>query len=400
MTHINSTNTGGSWAVVLTDAAGDPIDLSSYTIEATIHPDINAAAATVADGGLTVTVTGAGSNQLQWTLKDGHGLTAGVWYVQTRYHTGDGDWKDLSKDTITIAAIGGVGNHKNLFAFNGAVATTIVVALQGPKGDTGDTGPAGPTGATGATGATGPAGADGADGVGVPAGGTTGQILKKASNTDYDTEWGSERSGAEIVSAINTELGSDNWQTRDGLFPAMVPSSLFLGPAHVSGLANLSNGLVVDTLYKIPFYLKAPLTVTRMLIPVAVAASAGAKARLGLRHWDREGSGDWGDFTTLAIDAGEVDIDVAGQKTTTFSSVNLQEGWYALEIVCSDNVTVRNFYFGTVVGILGYEASGASRVPVSYLTRAFTYGALPADETGQTLTGVSAVNVPFIGVAQ
>lgn len=42
---------------------------------------------------------------------------------------------------------------------------------------------------TGPTGATGPAGADGADGVGVPTGGTTDQILAKASNTDFDTAW-------------------------------------------------------------------------------------------------------------------------------------------------------------------------------------------------------------------
>jgi len=34
-------------------------------------------------------------------------------------------------------------------------------------------------------------GANGQDGVGVPTGGTTGQVLKKASSTDYDTEWGS-----------------------------------------------------------------------------------------------------------------------------------------------------------------------------------------------------------------
>jgi len=37
------------------------------------------------------------------------------------------------------------------------------------------------------TAATGPAGAAGA---GVVVGGTTGQVLKKASNSDYDTEWG------------------------------------------------------------------------------------------------------------------------------------------------------------------------------------------------------------------
>jgi hypothetical protein len=72
---------------------------------------------------------------------------------------------------------------------------------QGPKGDPGDTGPAGPQGATGstgpagATGAQGPAGATGATGAqgpagpGVPAGGTAGQVLAKASGTSYDTAW-------------------------------------------------------------------------------------------------------------------------------------------------------------------------------------------------------------------
>jgi len=53
----------------------------------------------------------------------------------------------------------------------------------------GPAGPTGPTGATGATGATGPAGADGAAGEGVAAGGDQYQVLAKASDTDYDTEW-------------------------------------------------------------------------------------------------------------------------------------------------------------------------------------------------------------------
>lgn len=41
----------------------------------------------------------------------------------------------------------------------------------------------------------GPAGADGAPGAGVPAGGTTGQIMAKASDTDYDTAWVDPPSG-------------------------------------------------------------------------------------------------------------------------------------------------------------------------------------------------------------
>lgn len=66
---------------------------------------------------------------------------------------------------------------------------------KGDKGDTGDTGPAGAAGAPGQRGPQGeqgdrgPAGADGQDGQGVPAGGADGQILAKASATDYDTEW-------------------------------------------------------------------------------------------------------------------------------------------------------------------------------------------------------------------
>lgn len=47
---------------------------------------------------------------------------------------------------------------------------TSIQTIKGEKGDTGERGQAG---------------------VGVPSGGTTGQVLKKASGTDYDTEWGS-----------------------------------------------------------------------------------------------------------------------------------------------------------------------------------------------------------------
>lgn len=47
----------------------------------------------------------------------------------------------------------------------------------------------GPQGAQGTQGATGPTGPTGPAGEGVPTGGTTGQILAKASATNYDTEW-------------------------------------------------------------------------------------------------------------------------------------------------------------------------------------------------------------------
>lgn len=57
------------------------------------------------------------------------------------------------------------------------------------SGSVGVPGPQGPQGATGATGATGPQGPQGIPGVGVPAGGTSGQVLYKTSSTDYATDW-------------------------------------------------------------------------------------------------------------------------------------------------------------------------------------------------------------------
>lgn len=104
--------------------------------------------------------------------------------------------------------------------------TTITLS-----GVMGPTGPQGPTGATGAQGPQGdpgpqgPAGAAGADGVGVPAGGTTGQALVKASNVDYDTEWADQSGGTVQVlrrlwtpdnATVVGDLDPDIWQVQAG----------------------------------------------------------------------------------------------------------------------------------------------------------------------------------------
>ena len=60
--------------------------------------------------------------------------------------------------------------------------------------------------------ATGPQGEDGADGVGVPAGGTAGQILSKIDGTDYNTQWatiiesGSNANGDWVRYADGTQI--------------------------------------------------------------------------------------------------------------------------------------------------------------------------------------------------
>jgi hypothetical protein len=71
---------------------------------------------------------------------------------------------------------------------------TSLVGPQGAQGIQGE------QGIQGIQGIQGPAGADGADGLGVPAGGTTWQVLAKASNDDNDTEWVDPTAGSGGVS--------------------------------------------------------------------------------------------------------------------------------------------------------------------------------------------------------
>lgn len=89
-------------------------------------------------------------------------------------------------------------------------------SLKGDKGDQGPIGPQGiqgPKGDDGAQGIQGPQGEKGDPGVGVIVGGTTGQVLAKKSNADYDTEWvdqtgGNERFDSGMV-AITQDFGFD-----------------------------------------------------------------------------------------------------------------------------------------------------------------------------------------------
>ena len=68
----------------------------------------------------------------------------------------------------------------------------------GAQGEQGPPGPAGQDGAEGPQGPAGPGGAEGPQGPagpGVAAGGTTGQVLVKSSDADYDTEWADPQGG-------------------------------------------------------------------------------------------------------------------------------------------------------------------------------------------------------------
>lgn len=77
----------------------------------------------------------------------------------------------------------------------------------GPAGPTGPTGPQGPQGDPGPAGSNGTNGTNGTNGVGVPVGGTTNQVLRKKSATDFDTEWATPSGGSDPWTYV--KLGSD-----------------------------------------------------------------------------------------------------------------------------------------------------------------------------------------------
>lgn len=89
-----------------------------------------------------------------------------------RVYTSSG-WQD-------VAQIGAAGPASTVPGPTGAT---------GAKGNTGNTGPTGPTGPQGTPGV-------GSGGAGIPAGGTTGQLLSKKSATDYDTQWAAAAGGS------------------------------------------------------------------------------------------------------------------------------------------------------------------------------------------------------------
>ena len=100
------------------------------------------------------------------------------WYINTSNSdvyekTGASTW------TLRLNIKGATGN-------TGATGSTGAQGIQGIQGIQGATGA---TGSTGAAGANGTDGVDGTDGVGVPTGGTAGQVLSKINGTDYNTQW-------------------------------------------------------------------------------------------------------------------------------------------------------------------------------------------------------------------
>jgi Phage Tail Collar Domain/Collagen triple helix repeat (20 copies) len=145
---------------------------------------------------------------------------------------------------ITVRSVGNMyyhaagapnGTETDMGHYVGPQGPTGAIGPTGPAGATGPQGAAGPTGAKGDTGAQGPQGAAGATGVqgatgptgpagqGVPTGGTTGQVLTKKSNTNYDTQW----SASAVVPPATIDGAALRWNDASKLW--LPTSSLTVG---------------------------------------------------------------------------------------------------------------------------------------------------------------------------
>ena len=149
--------------------------------------------------------------------------------------------------------------------------------------------------------------------------------------------------------------------------------------------------LTANRLYKTPIFICRKKTITDVALVVSTLA-AGSNIRLGLRRLNPVD----GEATTLVSDFGTVSGNTTGTKTITSLSVDVDAGWYYIEVVSDGIPTIRCITATTQIGNLG-SIPTTTWTNVNGLYRAFTYATLPADETGVAQTLNSGATVPTFG---
>jgi hypothetical protein len=183
----------------------------------------------------------------------------------------------------------------------------------GPPGPTGPAGPTGPTGPTGSTGAT------GAAGVGVPAGGTTDQVLAKNSGTDYDTKWTTPAGGGMDIGWVSgaattgaqTGIGTSATNlTSMSVSITGIAGHIYLVYAKVQVRQRAAGGLVTLEICKAG---------TTILESVFMSIVLDGYAYLACQYADVPGAGAVTYTSRLKTSAGTVDtVPNAGNRTLLY----------------------------------------------------------------------------------
>lgn len=184
---------------------------------------------------------------------------------------------------------------------------------QGPQGETGPQGPqgeTGPQGPQGETGPQGPAGADGQDGApgeGVPTGGAAGQVLAKASATNFDTEWVDPSGGGGSQTIQTTTLEAASGDGTVELAPAFTILSVTFSDAARLRMYRTAAGRAAD----------AARTSTTA-VPNDVTWLYGYNAESATTDQECPVDGAWASGETeiyYRVDGGPVDISIRWVQT-------------------------------------------------------------------------------------
>lgn len=203
--------------------------------------------------------------------------------------------------------------------------------------------------------------------------GTAGTIVTALTSTD-GLSLDATRGGA-IVGNKSTRTLSVNMDGVQGFPMYASASTLGLGPPAQTATTGT---VTANRLYRVPVLNPYRNTFTKIQIQVQTLA-AGSHVRVGIYK-----CGAAGETTTLVVDGGVLDTSTTGVKTATISSV-LEAGWHYLAMV-SDGAPVLYFYNSPLsIPFFGWDNTGGS-APALYNSsfRAFTYAALPSDETASS----------------
>lgn len=224
-------------------------------------------------------------------------------------------------------------------------------------------------------------------------GGTNGTAVVADSSSDtltLDTGYGMTLSGNASTDTITLNAFGEEepiasfmgtiWETTPGII-----------------VTNTGSALVANRKYLIPWKCTRRRTITQVQVSVTSSA-VGSSIRLGIRNRNAT----TGEPTTLVSDCGTVSSASTGHKTITGLSITLDPGWYYLEFVSDGAPAIRGVGSQTLQSTnMGIEATSTSTLThISALYRAFTYAALPSDETGvsQTNHNTASSSLPLMMV--
>jgi hypothetical protein len=185
----------------------------------------------------------------------------------------------------------------------------------------------------------------------IPTGGATGQVLAKASGTNYDTAWG-ERA---------------------------VPWVPIVGEIY-GHISNSTATFPLDTMTLMAMYFPQPTVVDALRMDVSTAGAAGAVYRLGIYAATSTGSPG-----ALIVDAGTVSATTTGNKLLTITPVTLSGLFYTAAAVQGATSTARS---SITVASAEYmpKASTITTEPLQFRDSAVSR-ALPSTYAGLLRTG-------------